>query len=175
LSGGAEGTATAFDGSGNINIPVTTLYEDKLRWGTTNVNNGTVVDNIMRQARMNILSFMPASAITAEYSNDGGANWVDYGLTDAQKVALVTPILPNYKYLFVGNTQTDFTIQNRTRVIIDFINGNVRGQMRKLFLGLQLDYPTVYIDVFYREDCMNLKFMLYICFYNLVKFKRVAC
>ena len=36
----------------------------------------------------NRLAFMPANAITIEYSRDGGSTWTDYGPTDSQKVDL---------------------------------------------------------------------------------------
>ena len=36
----------------------------------------------------NRLAFMPANAVTIEYSRDGGATWTDYGPTDPQKADL---------------------------------------------------------------------------------------
>ena len=33
----------------------------------------------------NRLAFMPANAVTIEYSRDGGSTWTDYGPTDPQK------------------------------------------------------------------------------------------
>lgn len=36
----------------------------------------------------NRLAFMPAAAVTVEYSRDGGATWTDYGATDSQKINL---------------------------------------------------------------------------------------
>lgn len=36
----------------------------------------------------NRLAFMPANAVTIEYSRDGGSTWTDYGPTDHQKVDL---------------------------------------------------------------------------------------
>ena len=36
----------------------------------------------------NRLAFMPADAVTIEYSRDGGATWTDYGPTDSQKINL---------------------------------------------------------------------------------------
>lgn len=38
----------------------------------------------------NKLSFLRADCISVEYTTDGGETWQDYGLTDAQKVAMVT-------------------------------------------------------------------------------------
>ena len=36
----------------------------------------------------NRLAFMSASAVTIEYSRDGGSTWTDYGPTDSQKINL---------------------------------------------------------------------------------------
>ena len=36
----------------------------------------------------NRLAFMPANAVTIEYSRDGGSTWTDYGPTDSQKINL---------------------------------------------------------------------------------------
>ena len=36
----------------------------------------------------NRLAFMPANAVTIEYSRDGGSTWTDYGPTDSQKIDL---------------------------------------------------------------------------------------
>ena len=36
----------------------------------------------------NRLAFIPADAVTIEYSRDGGATWTDYGPTDPQKADL---------------------------------------------------------------------------------------
>ena len=36
----------------------------------------------------NRLAFMPADAVTIEYSRDGGATWTDYGPTNSQKINL---------------------------------------------------------------------------------------
>ena len=36
----------------------------------------------------NRLAFMPANAVTIEYSRDGGSTWTDYGPNDSQKINL---------------------------------------------------------------------------------------
>ena len=40
----------------------------------------------------NRFAFMPANAVTIEYSRDGGATWTDYGAADYQKIGLFNGI-----------------------------------------------------------------------------------
>lgn len=97
LSGGATGTATSFDGSGNITIPVTALASSAIRaqwyaafpdgaeahnamWGgrdiTAAFNNGTVSANI---ANGSFRDIFPGDYITKQVTISGTAytvNWV---------------------------------------------------------------------------------------------------
>lgn len=62
------------------------LYANQL-WGgafRASLSPGDVHFFIQRNAFFGAI----ASAITVEYSTDGGLTWIDYGLTDAQKISL---------------------------------------------------------------------------------------
>lgn len=93
LGTGATGTATSFDGSGNITIPVTDIKESYLSWGGKNFTGdfGCIDAAMVDELGANRLAFGKAAGIKVEYSTDGGSTWADYGLTDAQKVALFSP------------------------------------------------------------------------------------
>ena len=79
------------------------------------------IDPITRQsigsARSNKSYGLPASAITVEYSRDGGTTWVDYGLTDAEKSRLFDETRDNEVYLGKSNDKTH-TTQYMLRVTI---------------------------------------------------------
>ena len=92
ISGGATGTATSFNGTSNISIPVTGMYETYLNWGNQQLSGkvSPVDAALSEEFSANRLAYMDASKITVEYSRDGGSTWTDYGLTAAQKVGLVT-------------------------------------------------------------------------------------
>lgn len=47
-------------------------------------------------------AFLPASGIKLEYSNDGGATWLDYGTGDAHKRKLASMPNPRYSYRLGG-------------------------------------------------------------------------
>lgn len=89
---GATGTATSFDGSANITIPVTDVKDSYVTWGGKNISSNISPDDMgcIDEFGHNKLAFLPASCITVEYTTNGGTTWTDYGLTDVQKVSLVT-------------------------------------------------------------------------------------
>ena len=92
LGTGATGTATSFNGTSNITIPVTDVKDAYVTWGgkplysTVSPDDAGCVDEFGH----NKMAFLPANCIQVHYSTDGGSTWVDYGLTDAQKIQLVT-------------------------------------------------------------------------------------
>ena len=77
LDTGVTGTATSFDGSANITIPVTSIKESYLSWGGKNFAGGwgPIDAAMIPQFAANRFAFLPASAITSEYSTDGGSTW----------------------------------------------------------------------------------------------------
>lgn len=80
-----SGLQTALDGKLSTAGP---LGEAFLSWGGKNLA-GTYapIDSAMvNELGANRLAFMPAGAITIEYSRDSGSTWLDYGATDAQKI-----------------------------------------------------------------------------------------
>lgn len=62
---------------------------------------------------------MPAAAITVEYSRDGGATWIDYGLTNAQKMNIFDHSGLAGLYLGKATTKADNNIKNMLRITID--------------------------------------------------------
>lgn len=92
ISGGATGTATSFNGTANISIPITDVKDSYVTWGGKDVYNTVTPDDAgcIDEFGHNKLAFLPAKCTQVHYSTDGGTTWVDYGLTDAQKIQLMT-------------------------------------------------------------------------------------
>ena len=90
LGTGATGTATSFDGSANITIPVTSVKEAYLDWGGKNFygSYGPIDAAMVPELGANRLAFIPASAIVLEYSRDSGSTWSTYSLSDGSKISL---------------------------------------------------------------------------------------
>ena len=97
ISGGATGTATSFSGASNISIPITDVKSAYVTWGGKDITGDVSPDDAgcIDEFGHNKLAFLPAECIEVKYSTDGGASWIDYGLTDAQKIAMVTTTGPS--------------------------------------------------------------------------------
>lgn len=93
VTGAAIGTDTSFDGTKNIDIPITDLKEAYLSFGGKNhAASYSALDAAMIPTLgANRLAFAHVAGITIEYSRDGGSTWTDYGATDAQKIGLFSP------------------------------------------------------------------------------------
>jgi hypothetical protein len=63
------------------------MAEATLTWGGKNfaASYGCIDAALMDELGANRFQFIKGSAITVEYSRDGGSTWTDYGATDAQK------------------------------------------------------------------------------------------
>ena len=112
LGTGATGTATSFDGSANITIPITDVKESYVSWGGKQLTNNMISPDDMGcidEFGHNKLAFLPASCIDVAYTTDGGSTWVDYGLTDAQKVKMVTT---SGVSMYVGGSSDNATANN---------------------------------------------------------------
>jgi len=109
---GATGTATSFNGTANITIPITDVKESYVSWGGKQLTNNMISPDDMGcidEFGHNKLAFLPASCIDVAYTTDGGTTWVDYGLTDAQKVKMVTT---SGVSMYVGGSSDNATADN---------------------------------------------------------------
>ena len=88
LGTGVTSTATSFDGSKNITIPVTGVKEAYLEWGGRNFSGdfGPIDAAMVPHLGANRLAFMPAAGVAFEYSRDGGSTWTAYSTSNANKI-----------------------------------------------------------------------------------------
>lgn len=111
-------TATSFDGSKNITIPINSVKEKFLTWGGRAISGDIApIDAAMSYLHSaNRAQFAKPAGITVEYSTDAGATWVNYGLSDAQKVAFVSGLgAPMYLGKMTSGTSS---INNQLRITI---------------------------------------------------------
>lgn len=94
VNGGVSGTATEFDGSANINIPVTSIREAYLIWGGRNFAGGygPIDAAMVPELGANRLAFMPATGVEIQYSTNGGSSWSTYSVSEAAKLNLFNGI-----------------------------------------------------------------------------------
>lgn len=115
ISGGATGTATSFSGTANISIPVTDVKDAYVTWGGKNIAGNVTPDDMgcIDEFGHNKLAFLSADCIEVKYSTNGGSSWVDYGLTDAQKVKMVSTTGTG---IYVGGPTDNATSSNITNL-----------------------------------------------------------
>lgn len=136
LGTGAIGTATNFDGTSNITIPVTSLKEAYLDWGDIG-RKGSVTPlgaALSSEHSANRLAYLNPDAIKVEYSNDAGSSWDDYTISNEDKIGFVT----TSSSIDVGNSAI-VTTSHRTRITItaqDGTNGYVYTRPRKMLLNV---------------------------------------
>ena len=87
-------TATSFNGSANITIPVTGVKEAYLSWGGQNHvgSYGPIDAAMVPLLGANRLAFVSPDKVLVEYSTDGGSTWSTYSVTNAQKSNLFNGI-----------------------------------------------------------------------------------
>ena len=96
LGSAAYTNSNAYATSGHTHSfsQITSRGESFLDWGGKNFSGsyGPIDAAMVPELGANRLAFMPADAVTIEYSRDGGATWTDYGAADYQKIGLFNGI-----------------------------------------------------------------------------------
>ena len=105
--------------SSTVSIP-----DSNVVWGGDNIKGdfGPIDAAMVPTLGTNRFAFLPASAITVEYSRDGGITWTDYELSDKDKVRLVSGLDLGNKILTIGkitsSSSENFTIDCKLRITI---------------------------------------------------------
>lgn len=135
LGTGATGTATSFDGSGNITIPVTSVKEAYLDWGGKNFSGtyGPIDAAMIPNLGANRLAFMPATGVEVQYSTNGGSTWSTYPTTDDSKINLFNGNGAGY---YIGaSTATGIDKSNyQLRIIITTNTATVYTELNKFII-----------------------------------------
>lgn len=98
--------------------------------------------------RANRLAFLPANGVTVEYSTDGGATWVDYGATDAQKAGLFTMKLASGGAAFYTGKHTataDCTAKDQLRITVTPVDRYCSVNM--LYMWVTVSGTTATVDI----------------------------
>lgn len=92
LGTAVSSTATEFDGSKDITIPVNSVSASYLSWGGRSLMGSiSPIDAALSYMHSaNRLQFAKPDGITIEYSTNSGSTWADYGASDSQKISLVS-------------------------------------------------------------------------------------
>lgn len=138
LSGAAVGTGTAFDGTKDINIPVTSIKEAFVDWGGKDIQGGfSPLDaGMVSELGANRFAFMNPDCISVEYSNDGGVTWTDSGATNAQKLSLFSGIPISDSVFTVGKSTNanPATANSQLRITLTHQNSRVYNVFKKFVM-----------------------------------------
>lgn len=146
LGGGATGTATSFDGTGNITIPVTKVKESCLSWGDL-WDSGSISGRVspIDAACSNIHSanrfaFANPDGITIEYSTNG-STYSTYNTTDpdSDKINLVSGIGSKY---YIGARRTSTTVNDKLRITLNATNMGLYINLKKLLINISTNHAT---------------------------------
>lgn len=121
LGTAVSSTATEFDGSKDITIPVESVSASYLSWGGRNiVADVSPIDAAMSYLHNpNRLQFANPAGITIEYSNDGGSTWLDYEAADQQKIGLVSGLNTTFYYGKRTSSDVTATTNDKLRITLD--------------------------------------------------------
>lgn len=111
-------------------------------------NSGPIEAAHIDVLRANRLAFLPANGITVEYSTDGGATWVDYGATDAQKAGLFTMKLASGGAAFYTGKHTataDCTAKDQLRITVTPVDRYCSVNM--LYMWVTVSGTTATVDI----------------------------
>lgn len=140
LGTGATGTATSFNGTANITIPVTDVKESYLSWGGRNLSGSvTPIDAACSNIHSaNRFAFAKAAGITIEYSTNGSA-YSAYNTTDSAKINLVSG---NGSTYYIGARSTSTTVNDKLRITLNATNMGLYTRLQKLLINISTSYAT---------------------------------
>ena len=135
LGSGAIGTATLFDGSKDITIPVTSVREAYLEWGGRNISGSiSPLDAALSSVHSaNRFAYAQPGGIVIEYSRNNGSTWTTYETTDILKKQLVSNIGATY---YVGGRSTGGTAQDKLRITLTASAMGVYARLRKILVNV---------------------------------------
>ena len=137
---GVIGTATSFDGTSNITIPVTDIKEAYISWGGKNLSGSiSPIDAACSNVHnANRFAFAKSDGIIIEYSTNG-STYSAYSTTDDAKINLVSGIGNTY---YIGARSTSTTVNDKLRITLNATNMGLYTRLRKLLINISTGYAT---------------------------------
>ena len=135
LGTAVNSTATEFDGSKDITIPVNSVSASYLSWGGRSIAEAvSPIDAALSYMHSaNRLQFAKPEGITIEYSTNGGSTWTDYGARNSEKISLVSGL---WTTLYLGKRTSGTTaITDALRITLNASNCDVYTTGRTLLIN----------------------------------------
>lgn len=156
IANGGTGATTATDartklGAAAVNhthtasqisgLASTSIYEKYLAWGGKAISGDiSPIDAAMSYLHnANRAQFANPAGITVEYSTDSGSTWMDYGLSDAQKIYLVSGIGASLSY---GKKSSSATNNDQLRITINAHNCGFYTALKTVLINFSTNGAT---------------------------------
>ena len=138
VSGAATGTASSFDGSADISIPINSLKEAYMSWGGKDISGSfSPLDAaLIQELSANRLAGINNARVTLEQSGDGGETWVTVETTTGRD--LCTKESNEFKN---ANTTSSQSVDNIYRVTVN-VGGCLYCELRKIAMNFSTNGAT---------------------------------
>lgn len=140
---GSPGTSTQYARGDHVH-PKRTLYEAELKWGGGSIQGNT---SPIDSAMMPIIGYNKTdcakpAGITVEYSNDAGATWIDYGLSDRGKSNLVSMCGDSSVYIGGGTSIVQKTLDDQLRITVNATKCGTYTALKKILIEISTNGAT---------------------------------
>ena len=140
LTPGSTSRATSKYYVDNNFVSYNTFSDNNLKWGGNNLSaNVSPIDAaIIPSIGSNKFELCKPAGITVEYSNDSGATWTNYGLTDIQKIALLSIKYNNIdNIIHIGKkTTAKAATTDQVRVTVNAQQCGVYTLVKKILINI---------------------------------------
>ena len=136
LSGAVTSTPKPFDGSKDIDIPITAINESYLGWRAdqASATPSSLDTALLPELSANRLAFIYNGAVKFERSEDAGATW-----TDVSEQFDGTMLCTSNISFGNNNSVGDYNVNRKHRITIDTVSGRVVGVLAKILLCISTE------------------------------------
>ena len=134
---GVIGTSTKYAREDHQH-PKQPLNEAEIQWGGGSVKgNVTPIDAaMMPMIGYNKTDCAKPEGITVEYSNDAGATWIDYGVSDVTKSNLVSMCGNSSVYIGGGTSLVQKTLDDQLRITVNATKCGTYTALKKILIEI---------------------------------------
>lgn len=148
LGDAVTSTATYFDGSANITIPVNSVKEAYLTWGgkSTSGGIGPLAASLSSEHSANRLAYINPDALFFERSSDGGNTWTEVtSISNANKTSFVVGSIgiPIGQDTFSTSHQMRCTITAQNSENVNYLYTRAKKMLIEVGVGSHQVYVTV--------------------------------
>lgn len=141
---GSVGSETTKYARGDHVHPKQDNYEAELKWGGGSILGST---SPIDSAMMPIIGYNKTdcakpAGITVEYSNDAGATWIDYGVSDVVKSNLVSMCGTSSVYIGGGTSIVQKTLDDQLRITVNATKCGTYTALKKILIEISSNGAT---------------------------------